>query len=349
MESVYSRKQAKRIKELYAPDDFKRKDESDDARFYAVDRMVSHLDRRALLTVEGIIGDLIIEDHPVILDLMVSWDSHLPPELKPAHMVGLGMNLNEMAADKSLDQSVVHDLNKDPRLPFDENTFDAVLNVVSVDYLVDPLAVFTEVGRILKPGGIFLTIFSNRWFEPKATNIWRRSGENERFFLVDDWFGYSGLFGPTTSFVSKGLPRPSDDKYAGSLLHSDPVYAMWAEKIGANTNKPRPYPEVKYFDQSSRTMPKAESPDIAHTLTCPHCGGRLKKWQAPQTPFTQWDNEYMYVCFNDHCPYLLRGFEAMGKQGNVGTGYRLMFNPQTKATGPILVHSLNILKDGIMD
>ena len=36
----------------------------------------------------------------------------------------------------------------DSRLPFESNSFDAVICTVSVEYLIDPLAVFEEVSRV---------------------------------------------------------------------------------------------------------------------------------------------------------------------------------------------------------
>ena len=40
---------------------------------------------------------------------------------------------------------VVHDLNKDPSLPFPEDTFDAVICAVSIDYMKRPREVLAEV------------------------------------------------------------------------------------------------------------------------------------------------------------------------------------------------------------
>ena len=45
----------------------------------------------------------------------------------------------------------VQDLNKDPRLPFDNASFDVVTNSLSVDYLTSPLEVFREMHRVLRP------------------------------------------------------------------------------------------------------------------------------------------------------------------------------------------------------
>ena len=50
---------------------FSRVDEHPDPNFYAAERMVSHLDSTALATVQGLIGSLVTEESPAILDLMV--------------------------------------------------------------------------------------------------------------------------------------------------------------------------------------------------------------------------------------------------------------------------------------
>ncbi len=349
-EVLTKRGRARRMAELYRPGDFARRDEGDDAEFYARERMVSHLDARALSTVQRVIASLITEARPAVLDLMASWDSHLPPALSPSRMTGLGLNRAELKANPDLTERVVHDLNRDPRLPFADAVFDAVLNVVSVDYLTDPVAVFAEAGRVLRPGGLFLVVFSNRWFEPKVTEIWRRSSEGERVCLVQEWLEAAGCFGPFTTFVSKGLPRPADDKYAHLGIPSDPVYAVWAERAGGDPARaPRPFPAAEPDAGPTPELLAERTGRIAETRQCPHCGSRLLKWAVPQSPFTEWDNEYMYVCFNDACPYLLRGFEAMSRQGNVGSSYRLMYNPATGSVGPILVHSLLMLRDGIIE
>ena len=77
-------------------DAFSRLDNSNDSRFYGTDRFVSHLDSLALSTVQHLIGRLIIEENPVILDLMAGWDSHIPDDLKASAIFGLGLNENEL-------------------------------------------------------------------------------------------------------------------------------------------------------------------------------------------------------------------------------------------------------------
>ncbi|ROQ90149.1 methyltransferase domain-containing protein [Desulfosoma caldarium] len=335
---------------VYTEDAFQRVDETDDAVFYQTDRFVSHLDRVALETVEQIIGTLIIEDQPVILDLMAGWDSHIPATVQPAEVVGLGLNVNELKSNKALSRYVLHDLNANPRLPFADNTFDVVLNTVSVDYMTQPFRVFAEVARILKPGGMFLVIFSNRMFPQKAVKIWKESSEEERIFLVEDFFASVPEFEKTHLAISKGKPRPADDKYAHLGLPSDPVYAMWAEKKGVpKGRRPRPVVALNAGEAKSAEEVEQRKRHVAKTLQCPHCGERMKKWRVPQTPFTEWDNEFMYICFNDACPYLVRGWSVMESQGNRGFSYRMMYNPDRNILLPVPVPTLRALKESIVD
>ena len=55
--------------------------------------------------------------------------------------------------------------------------------------------------------------------------------EFERPGLVSEYFLESGLFGNLHTWSIRGLPRPEDDHYADQLPFSDPVYAVWAERV----------------------------------------------------------------------------------------------------------------------
>ena len=335
---------------ILGEDSFSRLDESDDSIFYATDRFVQHLDSLALSTAEKIIQELVIEETPAILDLMAGWDSHIPPPIQAEKVVGLGLNRNELSRNEALTDWVYHDLNKEPSLPFPDNTFDAVLNVVSVDYITRPLEVFREVGRILKPGGLYLVIFSNRMFEQKAVNIWRQLGEEERVVLVEEFFNRAGIFTSPEVFVSKGKVRPKDDKYAHLGIPSDPIYAVYAEKVGAGPSKS---PDLSLIwpltDLPDLEELKRRKAAVKHTLRCPHCEQRLLKWEVPQNPFTQWDVDFMYVCFNDQCPYLVQGWEVMKQQGNSGLSYRFTYNSYRDHCLSVPVPNLHALKEGIID
>jgi SAM-dependent methyltransferase len=209
-----------------------RTDPGPDAAFYARPRLVDHLDSTAIGQVGGLYGRLIPEGSRV-LDLMSSWHSHLPEQIGAGHVTGLGMNREELEANPVLDERLVHDLNREPHLPFADASFDAAVCTVSVEYLTRPMEVFREVARVLRPGGRFVVTFSNRWFPPKVIRIWEDIHELERLGLVAEYFLESGLFEHLETWSLRGLPRPADDKYAGRIPFSDPVYAVWAERIGA--------------------------------------------------------------------------------------------------------------------
>ena len=331
----------------YPKNAFSRLDESDDGAFYATDRFVQHLDSGALATIEGLIGSLVVEENPVILDLMASWDSHLPDSLERGRVVGLGLNENELQQNGSLDFHVLYDLNEDPILPFNNRVFDAVICTVSVDYMTKPHEVFRDVARILKPGGLFLVIFSNRFFPEKVTRIWRESSEEERVFMVEDFFKSTGLFDAPQVYISRGKPRPADDKYAHLNIPSDPVYAVYANRSGVTAPLRKTPDELYVKEEAMKQGVDERKQEVGKTLCCPHCGDELKKWEVPQHCFTEWPNEYMYICFNDECPYFVRGWDSMAKQMNPGS-YRLMYDPLTDTCQPVPVYNRNTLRDGIM-
>src|SRR4051794_41795830 len=123
---------------------FARADESDDAGFYAFPRRLVHIEPGAIEALRAWYAT-VLPGGATVLDLMSSWRSHLPDGLGP--VTGLGMNADEMTDNPQLDRSVVHDLNREPRLPFDDESFDAVVCAVSMQYLVHPVEVLTDVQR----------------------------------------------------------------------------------------------------------------------------------------------------------------------------------------------------------
>ncbi len=208
-----------------------RDDDTPDGDFYARPRFVEHLDSCALDTVEQLYGRL-IPAGSAILDLMAGPDSHLGRVTSPVSVTGLGLNESELKANPVMSEHVIQDLNSDPTLPFDDNSFDIVVNTVSVDYLTLPLEVFREVSRVLKPEGLFIVVFSNRMFPPKAVNIWKESTEKQRVEVVRRFFTLSGRFAIQGYYESTGKPRPEEDKYYGQGIPSDPIYAVWGKPTG---------------------------------------------------------------------------------------------------------------------
>jgi SAM-dependent methyltransferase len=215
--------------DFFSDQPFLRNNEQPDTQFYNQPRLVQHLDNTAIDLVRQLYGRFITAQSKV-LDLMSSWQSHLPEDVSPKHVTGLGLNDIELQRNEALHDYLVHDLNADSRLPFDDHSFDIVICTVSVEYLTSPFDIFDEVSRVLQQGGYFVISFSNRWFEPKAIRIWTQMNEFERMGLVLEYFRHKNHFNNLRTYSIRGLPRPYHDKYYGQLAYADPVYAVWGKK-----------------------------------------------------------------------------------------------------------------------
>ncbi|WP_304821718.1 class I SAM-dependent methyltransferase [Candidatus Binatus sp.] len=193
---------------------FLRIDDSDDELFYSTPRLVVHIDDGAIAKVSDIYAQLLPQGG-MILDLMSSWRSHLPAHLRPSRVVGLGMNRPEMENNPALNEIVIHNLNREPRLPFNDAEFDAAVVTVSIQYMIRPLEVFAEVGRILKPGAPFVVTYSNRMFPTKAIAVWQHLDDYDRSKLVARYFIEGGRF-ENMDFIDKSEPTspPSDPIWA---------------------------------------------------------------------------------------------------------------------------------------
>jgi SAM-dependent methyltransferase len=181
--------------------------------------LVVHIDEVAIATVSKIFRDY-IPVNSVVLDLMSSWRSHWPEGHSKRRLVGLGLNAVEMQDNPDLNDYVVHDVNRNPALPFDDDTFDAAVITVSAQYLIKPVETFAHVNRVLKPGGIFIVTFSNRMFPTKAVRIWRASSDRGRMEVVASYMDQAGNF----EEIRGGFANP-DESPPG-----DPIFMVIAKK-----------------------------------------------------------------------------------------------------------------------
>lgn len=214
----------------FAADARQRQDEADDAEFYRQPRLVHHLDAACRAELAALYGRFLVPGWRV-LDLMSSWESHLPARPDDLFVAGLGLNAGELAANPRLGERVVKDLNQRSGLPWADAQFDLVCCSASIEYLLDPLGVLAEVRRVLRPGGQCVIAFSDRWFATKAIRVWGRLHPFERVGLVISLLAAAG-FGELHSESLRGLARPADDKYAAQRSVSDPLFAVWGKNPG---------------------------------------------------------------------------------------------------------------------
>jgi len=113
----------------------------------------------------------------------------------------------------------VHDLNETPRLPFADHAFDGAVCCVSVDYLIRPVEVFSDVARVLRTGAPFVCTFSNRCFPTKAIRGWLYATDAERCAIVHRYFELARAWGEP--LTSRRTPR---DHFG------DPLLAVWAHR-----------------------------------------------------------------------------------------------------------------------
>ncbi|TAE59851.1 MAG: SAM-dependent methyltransferase [Nostocales cyanobacterium] len=210
---------------LLRPDHRLKLDDTDDRLFYDYPRFVTHVD-------EGFIQQLTdlyhqrLKPNTRIFDMMSSWVSHLPEDMEFDHVEGHGLNAEELARNPRLNHYFVQNINTQPQLPLADQSFDAVINCVSVQYIQYPEAVFTEIHRILKPGGVAIFSFSNRMFYQKAIQIWRDASEPSRVELVKGYFASVHGFTNIETIVNRST-APNFLQWLG-LPGGDPFYAVIA-------------------------------------------------------------------------------------------------------------------------
>jgi Methyltransferase domain len=213
---------------ILRPEQRQKIDATEDTLFYSFPRFVTHVDEGFIQQLTDLYRER-LRANTRILDMMSSWVSHLPDELAFAHVEGHGMNADELARNSRLNHYFVQDLNQNPKLPLDDRSFDAVLNTVSVQYLQYPEAIFTEIHRVLKPGGIAIISFSNRMFFQKAIQAWRDSSETDRVELVKGYFRMVPGFGEPEGVIRQAQV-PSFLQMLG-MGGGDPFYAVIADRV----------------------------------------------------------------------------------------------------------------------
>jgi len=207
----------------YTEEDFRRIDEEVDTAFYKVPKLVYHIDEGAVAALTHYY-DKAIPDGSAILDICSSWLSHYPRTfpIRMSKIVGSGISDAELACNDQLNSYVAADLNRSPKLPFADRSFDVVTCVVSTDYLTKPLQVMKEVARVLKPGGKVILSQSNRCFYTKAVKVWTDDmSDGAHLRVLGTYLHFAGGFSP---------PRALDISARGEGT-KDPMYIVEAKRL----------------------------------------------------------------------------------------------------------------------
>lgn len=208
----------------FKPQDFSRSDPSNDKGFYTIPKLVYHIDEPAVASLTQYYRKNIPAKSD-ILDICSSWVSHYPLEFPDTmgKICATGINGLELKFNDQLTGGFeTRDLNENPKLPYADESFDAVTCVVSIDYLIQPVDVLKEIHRVLRPGGKAILSQSNRCFPTKAVAMWLQMNDRQHLELINGYFQYAGGFEPRNAFdITAKLP---DNAYR------DPMFIIEAVK-----------------------------------------------------------------------------------------------------------------------
>ena len=204
-------------------------DISDDEIFYQQPRFVHHLSDSFRTRLTNLYSEYLLK-HYIILDLMSSWVSHLPPNIRYKKVIGHGMNQAELSSNERLDSFFVQNLNKKQNMPIEDSSIDVGLIVAGWQYLQYPEMVSLELSRVIKSDSFLIISFTNRAFWTKAPNIWTYSSEEKRIEYVTNVLTSNGWR------IEKVLNERTHDKKLFGLYtsESDPFFSVIARNNKSN-------------------------------------------------------------------------------------------------------------------
>ena len=198
-------------------------DETNDYVFYSTPKFVYHLDSNFRKNLSELY-EKEIENNSSVLDLMSSWDSYLPKNIKYKKVIGHGLNKEELEKNKAFDDYWIQNFNINQKIPLKNETIDFCLMVAAWQYLQFPEKIAEEIARILNQNGKVIIAFSNRAFWHKAPNIWTYSNEIERIEYVRNILVRNGFCEPTI------IKKFTQENSFLPFLNRDPFYCVIAKK-----------------------------------------------------------------------------------------------------------------------
>ena len=212
------------ILEILTSQQRQKPDEANDSLFYSSPKFVYHLDSNFRQNLSKLYEEE-IRNNSTILDLMSSWDSYLPQNIKYKKVIGHGLNKEELEKNKAFDDYWVQNFNINQKIPLENETIDFCLMVAAWQYLQYPEKISEEIARILNPNGKFIIAFSNRAFWHKAPNIWTYSSEIERIKYVRNILVKNGFCEPRV------IKKFTQENSFLPFLKRDPFYCVISKKI----------------------------------------------------------------------------------------------------------------------
>ena len=210
-------------------EDRDKSDISDDEIFYQQPRFVHHLSDSFRTRLTSLYSEYLLKHH-IILDLMSSWVSHLPTNIRYKKVIGHGMNQSELSSNERIDSFFVQNLNKKQNMPIEDSSIDVGLIVAGWQYLQYPEKVSLELSRIIKSDSLSIISFTNRAFWTKAPNIWTYSSEKKRIEYVTSVLTANGWR------IEKVLNEKTQDKklFGFYSSESDPFFSVIARNNKSN-------------------------------------------------------------------------------------------------------------------
>ena len=210
-------------------EDRDKSDISDDEIFYQQPRFVHHLSDSFRTRLTTLYSEYLLNHH-IILDLMSSWVSHLPTNIRYKKVIGHGMNEAELSSNERLDRFFVQNLNKKQNMPIEDSSVDVGLIVAGWQYLQYPEKVSLELSRVIKSDSLLIISFTNRAFWTKAPNIWTYSSEEKRIEYVTSVLTSNGWR------IEKILNEKTQDKklFGFYSSESDPFFSVIARNNKSN-------------------------------------------------------------------------------------------------------------------
>jgi SAM-dependent methyltransferase len=146
--------------------------------FMSPDRQTEHEVAKASATVGAYLAEL-GDSHAIdVLDFGCGWGGEtLWLADRVRSVCGVDVDANAIAQAKKAGAAsglanCRFELSKDGRLPFDDRSFDAVLSTDTFEHVMDLDLAFSEIARVLRPGGSLLTRFGPLFNSPHGYHLY---------------------------------------------------------------------------------------------------------------------------------------------------------------------------------